>query len=108
MGNNSRQVSSFESMANWSLTRAESNVNEKFSYQAIPVSDSGELSENHPGLQQSNKQNKEAVRPAMTEFGCQDSELVAWRIAPRHAGLRIIAEHTGTTAGRSAGCTKRL
>jgi hypothetical protein len=40
----------------------------------------------------------------MPEFGCQESQLVAYRIAPRHAGLRVLAEHTATTAGRSARC----
>jgi hypothetical protein len=38
----------------------------------------------------------------MPEFGCQESQLVACPIAPRHAALRVLAEHTGTTGGRSA------
>jgi hypothetical protein len=38
----------------------------------------------------------------MPEFGCQESQLVTCRIALRHTGLRVVAEHTGTTAGRFA------
>jgi hypothetical protein len=34
----------------------------------------------------------------MPEFGRQENQLVACRIAPRHAGLRVLAEHTGITA----------
>jgi hypothetical protein len=40
----------------------------------------------------------------MPEFGCQESQLVAGRMASRHAGLRVLAVHIGTTAGRSARC----
>jgi hypothetical protein len=40
-----------ESVANWSLTRAGSNVNEIFSYRAIPANDSRESSGGHTGLQ---------------------------------------------------------
>jgi hypothetical protein len=41
----------------------------------------------------------------MPEFGCQETQLVARQIAPRHAGLRVLAEHTGTTAQRSPRCS---
>jgi hypothetical protein len=44
----------------------------------------------------------------MSEFGCQESQLVACRIAPRHAGFRILAKHTGTTPTRSSRCKQRL
>jgi hypothetical protein len=44
----------------------------------------------------------------MPEFGCQESQLVACQIAPRHAGLRVLAELTGTTAGRSACCQSHI
>jgi hypothetical protein len=47
---------------------------------------------------------KMAVRPAMPEFGCQESQLAACRTASRHAGLRVLVEHAGTTAGRPASC----
>jgi hypothetical protein len=33
----------------------------------------------------------------MPKFGYQESQLVACRIAPRYADLRVLAEHTGTT-----------
>jgi hypothetical protein len=36
----------------------------------------------------------------MPEFGCQESQSVACWITPRHAGLRVLGEHTDTTAGR--------
>jgi hypothetical protein len=56
------------------------------------------LSGKHPGLQQSNKLNKKGVHPAIPKFGCQEGQLVTCRIAPRHAGLRVLAEQTGTIA----------
>jgi hypothetical protein len=55
------------------------------------------LNEKYPELQQSNKPNKKAVRPAMPEFGCQESQVVACRIALHHTGLCAFAKHTGTT-----------
>jgi hypothetical protein len=36
----------------------------------------------------------------MPEFGCQEIQLVACRMAAHHTGLRVLAEHTSTTAGR--------
>jgi hypothetical protein len=45
------------------------------------------LNEKHAWLQQSNKPNEIAIRPAMPEFGYQESQLVACRIAPRHAAF---------------------
>jgi hypothetical protein len=44
----------------------------------------------------------------MPEFGCQENQFVACRIAPRHTGFRVTAEHTGTTPERSARCKERL
>jgi hypothetical protein len=82
----------------------ESNVNENFSYQAIPDKDSRLLNWKYLELQQLNKPNEKAVRPVKPEFVCQESQLVACQIAPRHAGLCVLAEHTGTTAGSSACC----
>jgi hypothetical protein len=98
----------FESVAKWSVTRAGSNVNEKFSCQAIPANDSRSLSGKCPGIQQSKNPNEKAIRPAMLEFGCQESQLVGCRIAPRHAGFPALADHIGTTAKRSARCKHRL
>jgi hypothetical protein len=74
----------------------------KFSDQAIPANDLRQLSGKYPGFDKSKKPNDKAAYPAMPEFGCQDSQLVTYRIRPHHAGLHVSAEHTGTSAGRSA------
>jgi hypothetical protein len=60
------------------------------------------LNGKHPGLEQSKKPNEKVIRRAIPEVGCQASQLAADRIAPRHAGFRVLAEHTGTTTERFA------
>jgi hypothetical protein len=64
MGNSCRQ----DPIPNWLLIRAESNVNEKFSSQAIPANDSRELSVEHAGPLQLNMPNEKVVRLTMPEL----------------------------------------
>jgi hypothetical protein len=48
------------------------------------------LSGKHPRLEQSNKLNEKSVHPAVPEFGCQESQLVACRINEENSRNKMV------------------
>jgi hypothetical protein len=77
-----------ESVANWSLSHARSNVNGIFSSQVIPANDSKYLSGKRPEIQHPNKPSE---RLFIQQYQNSDVKKVNWWLAGLHLGMQVFA-----------------